>query len=232
MKITVKDIQRSANPIELFKSGCKTEATLREYEIMLKKFVNEFLEDLLSSNGYEARVNELVSRAKKEPDWIKQILNATLAELKKRTELEQTDLEYIKPRTIHNYRNSIKKLLDMNEIALPWKSIDSRIPKDTNAENTRGWTRAEIKKMLSHADASDSCIILIASSSGIRLGGFDFTWNDIRPVYLYNGKYLFESYEVTESIEKDGKIVCGIISIYGNAKESHYRDKQVLCHSR
>jgi len=110
----------------------------------------------------------------------------------------------------------------MNEIALPWKSIDSRIPKDTNAENTRGWTRAEIKKMLSHADASDSCIILIASSSGIRLGGFDFTWNDIRPVYLYNGKYLFESYEVTESIEKDGKIVCGIISIYGNAKESYY----------
>jgi len=66
MKITVKDIQRSANPIELFKSGCKTEATFREYEIMLKKFVNEFLEDLLSSNGYEARVNELVSRAKKD----------------------------------------------------------------------------------------------------------------------------------------------------------------------
>jgi len=222
MKITVKDIQRSANPIELFKSGCKTEATFREYEIMLKKFVNEFLEELLSSNGYEARVNELVSRAKEEPDWIKQILNATLAELKKRTELEQSNPDYIKPRTIHNYRNSIKKLLDMNEIALPWKSIDSQIPQDLKADSSRGWTRAEIKKMLSHSDASDSCIILIASSSGIRLGGFDFTWNDIRPVYLYNGKYYFESYEVTESVEKDGKIVCGIISIYGNAKESYY----------
>jgi len=33
---------------------------------------------------------------------------------------------------------------------------------------------------------------------------------------------FFESHEVTESIEKDGKIVCGIIGVYGNAKESYY----------
>jgi len=147
---------------------------------------------------------------------------ATIQELRKRTELEINHPDFIKPRTIHNYRNAVKKLLDMNEIALVWKKIDSIIPQDLNPENSRGWTRKEIKKMLSHANAADSCVILIASSSGIRLGGFDFTWYDIKPVYLHNGKYLFESHEVTESIEKDGKIVCGIIRVYGNAKESYY----------
>jgi len=65
MKITIKDIQKSSSPIELFKSGCRTEATLKEYTTMLKKFVNEFLEDILQSDGYEARVNEFVLRAKK-----------------------------------------------------------------------------------------------------------------------------------------------------------------------
>ena len=74
MKITIKNIQKSSSPIELFKSGCQTEATLKEYTIMLKKFVNEFLEDILQSQGYEARVNEFVLRAKKDPEWIKKII--------------------------------------------------------------------------------------------------------------------------------------------------------------
>ena len=222
MKITIKGIQKSTSPIELFKSGCRTEATLKEYTTMLRKFVNEFLEDILQSNGYEARVNEFVLRAKKEPEWIKKIMIATIQELRKRTELETNHSDFIKPRTIHNYRNAVKKLLDMNEIALVWKKIDSMIPQDLKPESSRGWTRKEIKKILNHANAADSCVVLIASSSGIRLGGFDFTWHDIKPVYLHDEKYLFESHEVTESIEKDGKIVCGVIRVYGNAKESYF----------
>jgi len=222
MKITIKGIQKSTSPIELFKSGCRTEATLKEYTTMLRKFVNEFLEDILQSNGYEARVNEFVLRAKKEPEWIKKIMIATIQELRKRTELETNHPDFIKPRTIHNYRNAVKKLLDMNEIALVWKKIDSMIPQDLKSESSRGWTRKEIKKILSHANAADSCVVLIASSSGIRLGGFDFTWHDIKPVYLHDEKYLFESHEVTESIEKDGKIVCGVIRVYGIAKESYF----------
>jgi len=44
------------------------------------------------------------------------------------------------------------------------------------ADDSRRWIREEIKKLLNHANAQDSCAIFIASSSGIRLGAFDFLW--------------------------------------------------------
>jgi len=222
VKISIKDIQQASSPIELFRSGCRTEATFGLYTTYLKKFVNEFLEDVLKSDGYEARVNELVSKAKSEPDWIKQIMIAIIQQLRKKTELDPKDPSYIRPRTIYNTRNAIKKLLDMNEIALVWKKIDSMMPEDIQDNDSRGWIRAEIKKFLNHANAQDSCAILIASSSGIRLGAFDFLWGDVKPVYLYDGKFLFESYDVTESVEKNGIVVCALFKVYRDAKESYY----------
>ena len=221
MKISIKDIQQASSPIELFRSGCRTEATFELYTTYLKKFVHEFLEDVLKSDSFEARVNELVSKAKSEPDWIKQIMIATIQQLRKKTELDPKDPDYIRPRTIYNTRNAIKKLLDMNEIPLVWKKIDSMMPDEIRDTDSRGWIREEIKKLLNHANAQDSCAILIASSSGIRLGAFDFRWGDVKPVYLYDKKFLFESYDVTESVERNGKVVCALIKVYRDAKENY-----------
>ena len=96
------------------------------------------------------------------------------------------------------------------------------MPEDIQDNDSRGWVRAEIKKLLNHADSQDSCAILIASSSGIRLGAFDFLWGDVKPVYLYDGKFLFESYDVTESVKKNSKVVCALFKVYRDAKESYY----------
>ena len=221
VKVSIKDIQQSSSPLEQFRSGCKSVKTFQHYTVYVKKFVNEFLEDILKGEGYEARVNELISKAKSEPEWIKKIVIATIQQLRKKTELDPTDSDYIRPRTIYNTRNAIKKLLDMNEIALVWKKIDSMMPEDIQDNDSRGWTRQEIKKLLNHANARDSCAVLIASTSGIRLGAFDFLWGDVKPVYFNDGKFLFESYDVTESVEKEGKVVCAIIKVYGGAKESY-----------
>ena len=174
VKISIKNIEQASSPVELFRSGCRTEATFGLYTTYLKKFVHEFLEDVLKSDSFEARVNELVSRAKSEPDWIKKIMIATIQQLRKKTELDPKDPDYIRPRTIFNTRNAIKKLLDMNEIPLVWKKIDSMMPDEIRDTDSRGWIREEIKKLLTHANAQNSCAILIASSSGIRLGAFDF----------------------------------------------------------
>jgi len=222
VKISIKDIQQASSAIELFRSGCRTKATLELYTTYLKKFVHEFLEEVLKGDSFEARVNELVSRGKSEPDWIKKIMIATIQQLRKKTELDPKDPDYIRPRTIFNTRNAIKKLLDMNEIPLVWKKIDSMMPDEIRDTDSRGWIREEIKKLLNHANAQNSCAILIASSSGIRLGAFDFRWGDVKPVYLYDGKFLFESYDVTESVEKNGKVVCALIKVYRDAKESYY----------
>jgi len=55
---------------------------------------------------------------------------------------------------------------------------------------------------LRFAGAVDRGAILIACSSRIRLGAFAFSWKDVRPGYHYNGIYLFEDEDVTETVDK------------------------------
>ena len=223
VRISPEELEDSSKPIELFRSSLRSSsATLEEYEIYLKKFVVETLDDILVSDGFENRVNEFVNKAKSDEKFASKVLVALVTELRKKTELGPQNPDYIKPRTIHNWINAIKKLLDMNEIPIVWKKIRSMIPPEVVNDNSRGWKKDEIEKMLRFARADDRCAILIACSSGIRLGAFAFCWKDVRPVYHYNGKYLFEDEDVTESVEKNGKIVCGMILIYGDSKERYF----------
>jgi hypothetical protein len=63
----------------------------------------------------------------------------------------------------------------------------------------------------------DKAAILIAASSGIRLGGFDLKWEDVKPVYMMDDKLTLE---VTESESERSKIVCAIVTVYrGSAEE-------------
>ncbi len=222
MKINLDSIEEAVRPIELFNQGCKTDATRELYTIILRKIVNEYLEDILKSNGYEARVNELVSKAKDDPKWIMKVLLTIVQELKKKTELPKNHQNHIEPKTITNYTGAVKKLFDMNDIALVWSKVYSMLPEMTFNDSSRGYARKEIQKMLTFADASERVAILIASSSGIRVGAFDFQWCDIKPVYLYENRYVWEDDKVTESVTKDGKIVCGIILVYKGSTASQF----------
>jgi integrase len=57
----------------------------------------------------------------------------------------------------------------MNSIALPWKKIKRGI-KRTNPHKDRAYTREEIKLLLSHVGLRLHAIILLLSSSGVRVG--------------------------------------------------------------
>ena len=61
-------------------------------------------------------------------------------------------------------------------------------------------------------------MILIASSSGIRLGGFNLVWDDITPIYRIDGELTTE---ITESQEQDAQITCAMIEIYKGTPESY-----------
>ena len=222
MKINLNSLEESVRPIELFNQGCKTDATREIYTILLKKIVNEYLEVILKSKGFEARVNELVLKARDEPKWIMKVLLSIVQELKKKTELPKNHHDRIEPKTITNYTGVLKKLLDMNEIALVWSKVYSILPEMTFNETSRGYTRTEIQKMLTTAHDDERVAILIASSSGIRLGAFDFLWCDIKPVYLYENRYVWEDEAVTESVTKNGKVVCGLILIYKGSSSSQF----------
>ena len=222
MKIDLSSLEKTSSPIELFYSGCKAEQTRKNYTSTLRKIVFEYFEDILTEEAFEDRINELIARAKKDPEWVMKVLIALVDAIKKRTELPSTDKNYAKTSIFDVYFPAIKKLLDMNEIPIVWKKLYSLYPEKQGDEDTRGYTRDEIIQMLQISNAMDSSIILIASSSGIRLGAFDFRWKHIKPVYDFNGKLVWEDEDVTESVAKAGKIVCGMILVYSDSKESQF----------
>jgi len=222
VKISLDNIEEVSKPIELFYQGCKSKETKRHYTICVNKIVNDYLQDILKSESFEERVNELVSRAKDDPKWIMKIMTVLIKTLKDQTNLEPTDKNFIKARTVCNYTNAVKKLLDMNEVPLIWKKVYSMLPEMNLDDSTRGYTREEIQKILRCAKTPERVSILIASSSGIRSGAFDFQWKDVRPVYLYENELLWEDDKITETVEKKGRIVCGMILIYKGSTASQF----------
>ena len=141
-------------------------------------------------------------------------------ELKKRTALDKDDNNYLNPSSFSNFFKPIKKLLDMNGIAIVWKLIYSTYPENNNLDDSRGYDKSEIEKMLNYCKGSlDRMIILVSSSSGVRVGGLSgLTWNDLVPVYKINDKLVLE---IKESEINDSEIVCAVLRVYRNTSEEY-----------
>ena len=114
-------------PISLFHQGIKADATRLDYTNKLKKVLCEFLHLVLKGDpslvekqkldttkkmgvhrtfydaDFEARANELVKKAKADPEWSESILMKLSEKLRERSQLEKTDPEYLNPITIQNY---------------------------------------------------------------------------------------------------------------------------------
>lgn len=222
MKIDLKSVEHAKQPVQMFYAGCKSKETRHQYETLLKKIVNEFLEDILTSNGFEERVNEFVYKAQKDPNWVTEVIIAMVDMLRKKTELPENDSGYLKPISFKNYFPPLRKLLDLNDVPISWAKITSMFPPMSNLDDTRGYSRDEIKKVLSFGDAMERTIVTIAASSGIRVGAFDFKWKNVKPVYLYDNQFLWEVDKVTESAVREGKIVCAMILIYEGDTASQF----------
>jgi hypothetical protein len=66
--------------------------------------------------------------------------------------------------------------------------------------------------MLKHTNgAMERAIILVAASSATRIGGFDYTWKDIVPIYKIDNELKID---ITESEENEDRIVCAMLSTY------------------
>lgn len=220
MKLTKEEFQRSTKESEykLFLAGIRSDETKAKYVRTLRKILCEFLDDFFKGD-LEQRCTQLVKHAKEETEWTQDLLLQFSEKLKERTKLATDNSNYLNPSTFSNYFKPIKKLFDMNNVAFSWKRIYSTFPEKDNISDTRGWSRKEIREMLKFANgAMDRAIILVASSSGIRKGGFDLTWEDVNPIYKV-GEEL--KTEITESEEDKAEVVCAMIRIYKGSKESY-----------
>ena len=124
MKLNPDDIEDidNAHPIELFRRGIKADETLSGYTAILKNVLCTALEDVLHGT-YEERAAEFVKIGKEDPIMARSIIRQLMMMWNKRAELEPSDSKYMSPWTIRVSLNPIKKLMDMNDVALAWRMI-------------------------------------------------------------------------------------------------------------
>ena len=88
--------------------------------------------------------------------------------------------------TLQQTKGALKHFFEMNDIedGINWSKISKIIPHARKTGNDRAPTIEEIRTMLESADARTKCVILMCSSSGIRVGAFDgMTWSDLSLIY-------------------------------------------------
>jgi len=240
-------VQTKENPLELFYSSIKSEYTKQDYDRKLRKVMCEFLGPILNGDpelvkqqelqpnptkrgikrdffdaDYEIRVNEFVKRASKDPEWVESILVSLAKKFGARTRLDKTNQNFIKAISLKNYFNPIQKLLEMNNVTISWKRIRAAMPKSDEKDDTREYTNEEIQKMLLHCKIEDRVLVLLAASSGIRAGAFNLKWKHFVPIYEYENRYLWEENDITESVSRNGKIMCAMIRIYAGSQEEYF----------
>ncbi len=247
MEIHPDEILKSKNdPLELFYSSIRAEATKVDYERKLKKVLCEFFRPILkgdpeliakqesmpkikkkgikrtfSDADFEVRAAEFVRRARDDNDWAEDVLMKLGEKFKERANLPKTDPNYINPVSLKNYFVPVQKLLEMSRVNLSWKRIRSTFPEIDGKDDSREYTYDEIHKMLNHCKVMDKVLVLLAASSGIRAGAFSIKWKHIIPIYLHDGKYIWEEQDVTESVTQKDPIVAALIRIYANSSSEY-----------
>jgi hypothetical protein len=76
----------------------------------------------------------------------------------------------IKPTTIRTRLAPLILYYEMNRKRLAWKMIKRTIPKGNGKAKDRGYTRAEIQKMMSAANPREQALVSLFASTGMRRG--------------------------------------------------------------
>lgn len=218
VKLTRDEIVRveDDSPLELFKQGIKSKETADKYTQVLKQVTCKILEDVLEGT-FEERVQQMVDIGRDEPRWMRDLLLSLSRKLRERTELPTEHTNYLNPDSVGNYFKPIKKLLDMNDVAIPWKRIYATYPERDNMSESRGWTRDEISLMLKYARGPlDRALVLVLASSGMRAGGLNLIWEDLTPIYRINDGSLVLGPE-----NNDGSVACAVLRVYRGSPESY-----------
>ena len=216
MKLTKDDIAGSGDesPLRLFEQGIPAEVTRRKYTATLRRILCGMLEDTLEG-GFEERAAQFVRRAREDPDWARDILLSLSWKLRERTELPRDDGDYLNPTSVKTYFKPLRKLLEMNDVPVPWGRIRTTYPERNNMLDAKGWTREEIAAMLRHArDPMERALVLVLASSGVRLGGLALKWGDLTPIYMADGR-------LTADPGGGGEVACVALNVYAGSPENH-----------
>jgi len=164
-----KEIQENINSrsVKNFLKGFHSDSTKESY---CKKLV-QFLEF-----HHNISADKLLLQAKKNPKTIQHMIIDYVEERKSK----------VSGSTLQQTRAALKHFFEMNDIedGINWSKISKIIPHAKKTGSDRAPTIEEIRLMVELADTRTKCVILMCSSSGIRVGAFDgMTWGDLFPLY-------------------------------------------------
>jgi hypothetical protein len=107
--------------------------------------------------------------------------------------------------TVRNYVKAIKLFCEMADIPIPWKKLTRGLPRGKSFSDDRIPSMEEIKRLMEYPDRRIKGIVCTMTSSGIRLGAWDYLrWGNIHP------------------IEMDGKVVAAQIIVYAGEPEQYF----------
>jgi integrase len=154
----------------------------------------------IENGSLEQRCNSLCGKAKKDIGWLTNKIIKYLQIHRHRVEVKE-----ISGSTLRNYIKPIKLLCEQTDISVPWKKILRGLPKGRRFANDRAPTYDEIQLLTEYPDRRIKPIVYSMTSSGIRLGAWDYLrWGNISP------------------ITKDGKVVAAKIIVYCGEEDEYF----------
>jgi integrase len=182
----------------LYLYAMKSPVTRQKYQKRLEKFF-----DFIGLEGatVEEKSKVFVNMGREEGDtWI---FNNILKFMQ--YQLDRANKKEITGSTIRNYIKSIKLFCEMADFTIPWKKITRGLPRAKSYSDDRIPTIEEIQRLLEYPDRRIKAIVYTMTSSGIRLGAWDYLkWGHIRP------------------IEIDGEVVAAKIIVYGDDEDEYF----------
>ena len=170
----------------VFKRAIKTERTLEFYRRNLCYFlVHAGMDTEQIVQRYAPYVKAVTGEHR--PNIEGQIELQRLVEEYVLALADRVDKDELKPTSVVTLVPCIKLFLSMNDILLNWTKINKLLPRSDLAADDEAYSREDIQKMLNYTDLRGKVIILLLSSSGMRLGGLaELRVGDITPIYDKN----------------------------------------------
>jgi integrase len=150
-----------------FMSTCKSPATQYTYLKGLSYFMDYVKVDR----------EDFAKLLDKDPKLIQMDICQFITEMSKK----------IAPATLCTYVAAIRKFYAMNDLVLNWEKIHSFEPEPLKVSEDRPYNHSEIKQLVEHANLRNRAVVLLMSSTGIRLGALPYLRvKDLEHIEKYN----------------------------------------------
>ena len=168
-------------PLKVFLYAIRSPATKSRYLNRLKNFF-DYLE--LEGDIKTQAMAFVTATNEKGKNWAYANVMKFLSYHKERAERGE-----VSDSSVRNYYKPLKLFLEMNDIELSWKKISRGIPRGRRHAADRAPTIEEIQKLVEYPDRRIKPIVFTMSSSGMRLGAWDYLkWGNIKSL---SQKYLY-----------------------------------------